>query len=60
MAKYIRWMTPVEDFEEILGGLATTFGIVSRMEVREGTMGAPEIVLSQYRWFYGAITVSID
>ena len=46
-AKKILWMTPVDDFEEILEGLATTLGIVSRMEVREGTIGAPEMVVSQ-------------
>lgn len=49
--KKIRWMTPVEDLAEILEGLATTLGIVSRMEVREGMIGAPEMVVSQYRWF---------
>lgn len=34
-------------FGLILGGEATTLGRVSRMEVREGTMGLPVIVLSQ-------------
>ena len=41
----------MDDLEDILGGLATTFGRVSRMEVREGMMGAPDMVVSQYRWF---------
>lgn len=49
--KKTRWTRPVEDLEEILGGLATTLGRVSRMEVREGMMGAPEMVVSQYRRF---------
>lgn len=40
-------MAPVEDLEEIFGGLAMTLGMVSRMDVREGTIGAPEIVVSQ-------------
>ena len=45
--KKTRWSAPVEDLEAILGGWAITFGIVSRIEVREGTMGAPEMVVSQ-------------
>merc|ERR1712093_862381 len=35
----------------ILGGEATTFGIVSRMDVRDAMMELPVIVVSQYlRW----------
>lgn len=50
MPKKRRCKAPVDDFDLILGGLAvTTFWSVSRMEVREGTIGAPEIVVSQYR-----------
>lgn len=45
--KNILWMAPVDDFDDILGGLATTLGMVSRIEVREGVIGAPEIVVSQ-------------
>lgn len=37
----------MEDLEEILGGLATILGMVSRIEVREGVIGAPEMVVSQ-------------
>ena len=43
----MRWMRPVEDLERILGGEEITLGMVSRIEVREGTMGAPEMVVSQ-------------
>lgn len=32
------WNTPVLDLELNLGGLDTTLGRVSRMDVREGTM----------------------
>ena len=46
-AKKTRWIMPVEDFEEILGGEDITLGIVSRMEVREGVMGEEEMVVSQ-------------
>lgn len=49
--KKICWIRPVEDLDRILGGLATTLGRVSRMEVRDGTIGAPEMVVSQYRRF---------
>ena len=49
-------MAPVEDFEEILGGEEMTFGIVSRMEVRDGVMGAPEMVVSQYLRFCGGVS----
>ena len=52
-------MTPVEDLADILGGLAMTLGRVSRMEVREGMMGAPDMVVSQYRRFWDKL-VSTD
>ena len=62
--KKTRWMIPVEDLADILGGLATTLGRVSRMEVREGMMGAPDMVVSQYRWFcdevLSTLTVEVD
>ena len=32
------WITPVLDLELNLGGLATTLGSVSSMDVREGTI----------------------
>jgi hypothetical protein len=35
----------------ILGGDATTLGSVSRMDTRDGTIGLPVVVRSQYRWF---------
>jgi len=56
--KKTRCIMPVEDLEAILGGTATTLGMVSRMEVREGTMLAPEMVVSQYLRFYRARRVS--
>lgn len=34
-------------FGEILGGFATILGRVSRIEVREGTIGFPVMVVSQ-------------
>lgn len=37
----------------ILGGDETTLGRVSRMEVREGTMAFPVMVVSQYLRFWG-------
>ena len=40
------------DLGAILGGEATILGSVSRIEVREGTMGLPVMVVSQYRWFW--------
>ena len=43
----MRCITPVEDFERIFGGEEITLGMVSRIDVREGTIGAPEMVVSQ-------------
>lgn len=42
------------DLGWILGGDAMTLESVSRMEVREGIIKAPEAVLSQYCLFYTA------
>ena len=36
----------------ILGGEATTLGSVSRIDVREGMIAFPVIVVSQYRRFW--------
>ena len=43
----MRWISPVEDFERIFGGEEMTLGMVSRIDVLEGTIGAPEMVVSQ-------------
>ena len=43
----MRCITPVEDFEWIFGGEEITLGMVSRIDVRDGTIGAPEMVVSQ-------------
>ena len=43
----------VVDLGLIFGGEATILGRVSRIEVREGTIGLPVMVLSQYRRFCG-------
>lgn len=40
-------MDEVVDLGAILGGEAMTLGMVSRMEVREGTIGLPVMVVSQ-------------
>lgn len=45
-------MVPMVDLGWILGGEETTFDSVSRMEVREGMMKAPEVVVSQYCLFW--------
>jgi len=37
----------VVDLGAIFGGEAMTLGMVSRMEVREGTIGLPVMVVSQ-------------
>jgi hypothetical protein len=42
---------PVEDFARIWGGFCVTLPMVSRIEVRLGRMGSPEIVVSQKRRF---------
>lgn len=42
----------IVDLYLIFDGEETTFGIVSRMEVREAIMKLPVIVVSQYRRFY--------
>ena len=47
--KYIVPKLPVVDFGLSLGGDVTTFGSVSRMDVRDGTMKPPASVISQYR-----------
>lgn len=47
MKKNTRWKGLEVDLEGSLGGLETTRGRVSRMEVREGTMKLPESVRSQ-------------
>jgi hypothetical protein len=39
-------------FALILGGEATTLGSVSRMDVRDGMIAFPVIVLSQYLRFF--------
>jgi hypothetical protein len=46
--KKIRGKMLEDDLEGILGGWTTTLGRVSRMEVREGTIWAPDSVMSQY------------
>ena len=38
---------PMVDLGRSLGGFEITFGIVSRIEVRDGTMKAPDSVVSQ-------------
>ena len=43
---------PVVDLAGISGGLCVTLLMVSRMEVRLGRMGSPEMVVSQKRRFY--------
>jgi len=40
-------MAVMVDLGDILGGEATILGRVSRIEVREGTMGLPVEVVSQ-------------
>ena len=45
-------MPEVVDFGFSTAGLLTTFGRVSRMDVRDATMGLPVTVWSQYRRFY--------
>jgi hypothetical protein len=47
MWKKPREKVPIVDLALILGGEATTLEIVSRMEVREGRIGSPEMVVSQ-------------
>jgi hypothetical protein len=44
-------IAPVVDFGLILGGEATTFESVSSIEVLEGLIGSPLIVMSQYLRF---------
>lgn len=39
----------------ISGGEAVTFEMVSRIDTREGTMGLPVMVMSQYRRFYNQV-----
>jgi hypothetical protein len=43
---------PMVDLGWILGGEETTLESVSRMDVREGIMKAPEVVVSQYCLFW--------
>jgi hypothetical protein len=50
---------PAEDFAWILGGLETTFAMVSRMAKREGRIGSPVMVVSQYLWFCGYVSCEI-
>jgi hypothetical protein len=45
-------MRPVVDLAWMSGGLCVTLLMVSRMEVRLGRMGSPEMVVSQKRRFY--------
>ena len=47
---------PMVDLGVSFGGELTIFGSVSRMEVREGTMKAPDSVVSQYRRFYANVS----
>ncbi len=47
------------DLGWILGGEATTLDRVSRIEVREGIMKAPEVVVSQYCLFCWHDVVSV-
>ena len=44
-------MKETVDFGESFGGLLTTRGRVSKIEVRDGTMKLPVSVTSQYRRF---------
>lgn len=45
--KKICWNMPVLDLELSFGGFDTTLGRVSRMDVLEGMMSAPDSVVSQ-------------
>ena len=45
------WIIPVVDLLDILGGDDITLGIVSRIDVRDGVIGEPEMVTSQYLRF---------
>lgn len=52
ISKKIFSMLEIVSLGLILGGEAVTLLIVSEMDVREGMMGLPEMVWSQYRRFY--------
>ncbi len=55
-----RSMLEVDDFDAIFGGDATTLDNVSRMDVREGTMGLPVMVTSQYLRFWTDVSVTLS
>ena len=46
---------PMVDFGVSFGGEATTRGMVSRIDVREGVIAAPESVTSQYLRNYNPV-----
>jgi len=48
-------MDEVVDLDAIFGGDAMTRGRVSKIDVREGTIGLPVIVVSQYLRFYNLL-----
>jgi hypothetical protein len=50
----------IVNFGLILGGLAVTLLRVSRIEVREGTMGLPVLVWSQYCRFWAGVSYAFN